>query len=53
MKTSSESVCVLKIYTNKYPNIFESKSCHERISEYIRIQKVDTNEYPNIFVSKK
>ena len=43
----------LKIGTNKYLNIFVSKSCYERISEYIRIQKVDTNEYPNIFVSKK
>ena len=31
----------------------ESKSCNERISEYICIQKVDTNEYPNIFISKK
>ena len=38
--------------SNKYLNIFVSKSCYERISEYIRIQKVDTNEYRNIFVSK-
>ena len=38
--------------SNKYLNIFVSKSCYERISEYICIQKVDTNEYPNIFVSK-
>ena len=43
----------LEIGTNKYSNIFVSKSCYERISEYIRIPKVDTNEYPNIFVSKK
>ena len=34
----------LKIDTNEYPNIFVSKYCYERISEYIRIQKVDTNE---------
>ena len=47
-----EYVCVLKIDTNEYPNIFESKSCHKRISEYICIQKVDMSEYPNIFVSK-
>ena len=39
--------------SNKYSNIFISKSCYEGISEYICIQKVDTNEYPNIFVSKK
>ena len=39
--------------TNEYLNIFVSKSCYERISEYICIPKVDTNEYPNIFVSKK
>ena len=38
--------------SNKYSNIFVSKSCYKGISEYIRIQKVDTNEYPNIFVSK-
>ena len=43
----------LKIDTNKYPNIFVSKSCYEWISEYIRIEKVDTNEYPNIFISRK
>ena len=40
-------------YANEYPNIFESKPCHERKSEYIRNQQVDTSEYPNIFVSKK
>ena len=43
----------LKSDMNENQNIFVSKSCYERISEYIRIQKVDTNEYPNIFVSKK
>ena len=39
--------------SNKYSNIFVSKSCYERISEYICIQQVDTNEYRNIFISKK
>ena len=50
-------VCVLKIYTNEYLNIFESKSCYEQISEYIRIQKKirtnDTNEYPNKYSDQK
>ena len=43
----------LKIDKNKKPNIFVSKSCYERISEYIHIQKVDTNEYPNKYSDKK
>ena len=43
----------LKIDMNEDPNIFVSKSCYERISEYIRIPKIDTNEYPNIFLFKK
>ena len=30
--------------SNKYLNIFVSKSCYERISEYIRIQKVSQNK---------
>ena len=51
-KTSSESVCVLKIDPNLYPNIFESKYW---MNEYPNIfeSKYWTNEYPNIFVSKK
>ena len=37
--------------TNEYPNIFESKNLHERISEYIRIKKFYTNECPNKYSS--
>ena len=39
--------------TNEYPNIFESKNWHERISKYIRIKKFYTDECPNKYSSWK
>ena len=42
-------LCPENWYERIFDYIFESKSCHERISEYICIQKGDTN----IFVSEK
>ena len=60
LKFASECDIRENLDTNEYPNIFESKNLHERISEYIRIKKFtrtnvriysctkfDTNECPN------
>ena len=52
-KTSSESVCVLKIDTNEYPNIFVSKKLTQTNIPIYSYSKNDTNEYPNKYSDQK